>query len=74
MKENIAGKNIKVAQVFIVFVNIISAIILLINVSFFIAILVDIVPLMILYLYIKLYSISTEGDYLLLKISFLRKK
>ena len=62
MKENIAGRNIKGAQVFVIVFNLFSIVLMFSIAPFVIALFAYIVPLMFLYLYSKLFSVSMEGD------------
>lgn len=74
MRENIAGRNIKGAQIFVIAFNLLSIILMFFIAPFFIALLAYIIPLMFLYLYSNLYSISMEGDCFVVENLLLKKK
>lgn len=73
MKENIAGKYIKIAQVFIIIINIISLTVLLIYTPLIVALLADTVFLMLLLINLRLYSVSIQDDCFIFENLFNRK-
>jgi hypothetical protein len=74
MKKNIAGEGIKGAQVFMILINIAFIVFLLVYSAPAPLFLGDIIFVLYLYHYIRLYSISIEGDYFIVENLFIKKK
>jgi hypothetical protein len=74
MKKQIVGENIIFSQIFVIIINIISLIFLLYNTTVIIALLGNCVFVIFLYYYLRLYSLSIEGDYFIVENLFCKKK